>query len=66
MTTAEIIEQLNTKKSALEKYRADDPPVDAEQVKALEEEIKQLEASLSTTQTPPRKRRAAFLDECAG
>jgi hypothetical protein len=66
MTSAEIMEQLNTKKAVLENYRSINPPANLELVKSLEEEIKQLEAALSTSQATPKRRRAAFLDECAG
>jgi len=66
MTTAETMEQLNAEKAALEQYRTSNPPADVEAVKKLEEEIKQLESTLGSSQTAPRRRRAAFLDECAG
>lgn len=66
MTTAEIMEQLNTKKEALDKCKTSNPPADPGLIKQLEEEIKQLESTLGTSQTAPRRRRAAFLDECAG
>lgn len=66
MTTAEIMEQLNAKKAALENYRSGNPPANPALVKTLEDEIKQLESSLSNNQAAPKKRRVAFLDECAG
>jgi len=66
MTTAEMMEQLNTKKAALEGYKTSNPQADPEMIKKLEDEIKQLESTLGNNQTAPRRRRAAFLDECAG
>jgi uncharacterized coiled-coil DUF342 family protein len=66
MTTAEMMEQLNNKKAVLENYKTSNPPADPEMIKKLEEEIKQLESTLGSSQTTPRRRRAAFLDECAG
>jgi hypothetical protein len=66
MTSVEIAEQLKIKKAALETYRASTPNANAEVVKTLEEEIKQLESSLTNNPTAPKKRRMAFLDECAG
>jgi hypothetical protein len=61
MTEAEIMEQINQKRTALEKARSSDPA----SVATLEEEIKKLESSL-TGEQKPRRRRSAFLDECAG
>jgi hypothetical protein len=66
MTTAEMMEQLNTKKAALESYKTSNPPADSEMIRKLEDEIKQLESTLGNSQPAPRRRRAAFLDECAG
>jgi capsule polysaccharide export protein KpsE/RkpR len=66
MTEAEIMEQINQKRTALEQVRSGSNP-NAAQVQTLEAEIKQLESSLTSGQDQPkRKRRAAFLDECAG
>lgn len=66
MTEAEIMEQINKKRTTLEEYRSS-PPADSTLVATLEKEIKDLEASLSSTQAAPRRqRRTAFLDECAG
>jgi hypothetical protein len=66
MTEAEIMEQINQKRTALEQARASAAPNET-QVQTLEAEIKQLESSLTSGQEQPkRKRRAAFLDECAG
>ncbi len=66
MTSAEIIEQIKNKKAALESYRSGNPPADPAAMKALEDEIKQLQASLAGDQTGPRKthRRNPFLDDC--
>jgi hypothetical protein len=64
MTEAEIMEQINKKKTSLEEARSSN---NATVVKTLEEEIKQLEASLTSGQAAPKRpRRTAFLDECAG
>ncbi len=64
MTEAEIMEQINKKKTSLEQARSSN---NATAVKTLEEEIKQLEASLTSGQAAPKRpRRTAFLDECAG
>jgi wobble nucleotide-excising tRNase len=64
MTEAEIMEQINKKKTSLEEARSSN---NATAVKTLEEEIKQLEASLTSGQAAPKRpRRTAFLDECAG
>jgi cell division FtsZ-interacting protein ZapD len=49
MTEAEIMEQINKKRSTLEQYRTA-PPADSTVVKVLEDEIKTLESSLSGTQ----------------
>jgi hypothetical protein len=62
MTEAEIMEQINTKKTQLENAR--NSPESATVVPKLEAEIKDLESSL--TKAPPKRRRSAFLDECAG
>ena len=66
MTEAEIMEQINSKKTLLENYRSGKLAGNATTVKTLEDEIKQLEASLTNTQPTPKRRRSAFLDECAG
>ncbi len=63
MTEAEIMEQINQKRTALEQARSGS---DATSVATLEEEIKKLEASLTGQEQPRRRRRSAFLDECAG
>jgi len=64
MTEAEIMEQINKKKTSLEEARSSN---NATAVKTLEDEIKQLEASLTSGQAAPKRpRRTAFLDECAG
>ena len=64
MTEAEIMEKINKKKTSLEQARSSN---NATAVKTLEEEIKQLEASLTSGQAAPKRpRRTAFLDECAG
>ncbi len=66
MTEAEIMEQINQKRTALEQARSSGSS-DETQIQTLEAEIKQLEASLTSGQEQPRRRRrAAFLDECAG
>ena len=66
MTEAEIMEKINQKRTALEQARSSKSP-NATQVKTLEDEIKELELSLTTAQAEPKKRRrTAFLDECAG
>jgi hypothetical protein len=65
MTEAEIMEQISMKKTRLEQARSGNS--DATLVKTLEDEIKQLEASLTSGQAAPKRpRRTAFLDECAG
>lgn len=65
MTEAEIMEQINKKKTTLEAARSGN--ANSTLVKSLEEEIKQLEASLTSGQAAPKRpRRTAFLDECAG
>jgi hypothetical protein len=67
MTEAEIMEQINKKRSTLEQYRSSNPPASPSAVKTIEEEIKALESSLTGTQAAPKRpRRTAFLDECAG
>ncbi len=66
MTEAEIMEQINSKKVQLESYRSGKLTGNATAVKTLEDEIKQLEASLTSSQPAPKRRRSAFLDECAG
>jgi len=67
MTEAEIMEQINKKRTTLEQYRSSNPPVSPSLVQTLEVEIKQLESSLSSGQAAPKRpRRTAFLDECAG
>jgi len=63
MTEAEIMEQINTKKTQLENARSS--PESATVVPKLEAEIKELESSL-TKPAAPKRRRSAFLDECAG
>jgi len=64
MTEAEIMEQINKKKTSLEEARSSN---NSTAVKTLEDEIKQLEASLTSGQAAPKRpRRTAFLDECAG
>jgi hypothetical protein len=65
MTEAEIMEQLTKKRAALEQVRTGQA-VSESDVKVLEDEIKQLETSLSGEPKPRRSRRTAFLDECAG
>ncbi len=63
MTEAEIMEKLNQKRAALEQAKS----TNSSQVATLEKEIKELESSLTEAQgQPKRKRRTAFLDECAG
>lgn len=65
MTEAEIMEQINKKKTSLEEARANNTNITT--VKTLEEEIKALELSLSSGQAAPKRpRRTAFLDDCAG
>jgi hypothetical protein len=65
MTEAEIMEQINKKKTTLEEARSSNS--NPTLVKTLEDEIKQLEASLTSGQAAPKRpRRTAFLDECAG
>jgi hypothetical protein len=65
MTEAEIMEQINKKKTSLEQARSSNASPAA--VKTLEEEIKALESSLTSGQAAPKRpRRTAFLDECAG
>ena len=65
MTEAEIMEQINRTKTKLEQARSINS--DATVVKKFEDEIKQLEASLTSGQAAPKRpRRTAFLDECAG
>jgi len=68
MTPTEIMEQIKAKKATLEDYRTCQPPADPAKVKALEDEIKQLEASVPAEQTghSPRRshRRSSFLDDC--
>jgi hypothetical protein len=67
MTEAEIMEKLNQKRTTLEQYKAGSTAVSESEMKALEDEIKQLETSLSGGEAKPRRaRRTAFLDECAG
>ncbi len=67
MTEAEIMEQLNKKRTTLEEYKSGNVAVSESEMKALEDEIKQLETSLSSAGARPRRpRRTAFLDECAG
>lgn len=66
MTEAEVMEQITKKRATLEQYKTSSPPASASLVKALEDEIKQLESSLAGAAPAPRKRRTAFLDECAG
>jgi hypothetical protein len=65
MTEAEIMEQINQKRTALEQIRSS-KAADAVQVQTLEEEIKKLESSLTGQEQPKKRRRSAFLDECAG
>ena len=65
MTEAEIMEQINKKKTSLEEARSS--KANPTLVETLENEIKQLEASLTSGQAAPKRpRRTAFLDECAG
>ncbi len=65
MTEAEIMEQINKKKTTLEEARSSNS--NPTLVKTLEDEIKQLEAALTSGQAAPKRpRRTAFLDECAG
>jgi hypothetical protein len=64
MTTANITEQLNAKKAALEASRAKN--ASPETIKTLEADIKQLESMVSGNQDKPKRRHSAFLDECSG
>jgi len=65
MTSAEIMDEIKNKKATLESYRSSNPPTNPALVKALEDEIKQLESSLSAKQTGPlSRRRSSFLDDC--
>ena len=68
MTETETMEQLTKMRATLEQYRAGNLPVSGSLVKALEDEIKNLEATLPGTvaAAPAKKRRRVFLDECAG
>jgi hypothetical protein len=66
MTEAEIMEQINSKKALLENYHDGKLEGNATTVKTLEDEIKQLESSLASVSATPKRRRSAFLDECAG
>lgn len=62
MTEAEIMEQINLKRAAIAAISGSDP----DRAKKLEEEVRQLETTLAAAQPTSRKRRSAFLDECAG
>ena len=66
MTETETIDQLTKMRTTLEQYRTGNPPVSSSLVKALEDEIKGLEASLPGATAPVKKKRRVFLDECAG
>lgn len=66
MTSEEIKEQLKTKKATLESYRSGSTPANPAAVKALEDEIKQLESAVSSGQPIHRspRRSSSFLDDC--
>jgi hypothetical protein len=58
MAEADVAEKLAAKRAELEAKGGKDS--------ILEAEIKTLEASLAEQKPSPRRRRSAFLDECAG
>ncbi len=64
MTETETQEKLTQMRATLEQYRTANPPVSSSLVKALEDEIAALEATLPAA--APKKKRRVFLDECAG
>jgi hypothetical protein len=66
MTEAEIMEQINNKKALLENYRSGKLIGNPTAMQTLEDEIKRLEDALTNAPTAPKRRRSAFLDECAG
>ncbi len=63
MTEAEILEKINKKQNELEESRSAN--ASAEKIKAIENEIEELLASLSEQSTPLEKQQV-YLDECAG
>jgi hypothetical protein len=63
MTEAEIITQLNKKREELANMRSTN--ASSETLKALEEEIENLMASLNSPEIKAREQRV-FIDECAG
>jgi len=63
MTEAEIIMQLNKKREELADKRSANASSDT--LKALEEEIENLMASLASREIKPGEQRV-FVDECAG
>ena len=66
MTEAETLELIKVKKEDLERRRSQ-PGVSSSLIKALEDEIKQLEATVPSAAKPkPKRVQQTFLDECAG
>ena len=63
MTEAELIEMINKKRNELEENRSGS--AGSELLKALEDEIKELESGLSRGDTEQEEQQV-FLDECAG
>ena len=60
MTRAEIVEKIRGKSALLEKHRSANPPASAEQIKALESEIRELQAALSANR-PKRPNKPVYI-----
>ena len=63
MTEAEIIEKITKKQNELEERRSGNAGEDI--IKAIEEEILNLQSDLSQVEKKPAEQQV-FLDECAG
>jgi len=65
MSEAEVMELIKTKREDLERRRSDST-ASSSLLKVLEDEIKELEASLEKPAEGESRIEQAFLDECAG
>ncbi|MBA7616039.1 hypothetical protein ES703_23330 [subsurface metagenome] len=65
MAEVEVMELINAKREDLERRRSQET-VSSSLLKVLEDEIKELEASLSEPDSSEEPEEQTFLDECAG
>ncbi len=60
MTRSELIEKIKERCTVLEQWRAASPPVSGSQLKALENEIKELQAALAASK-PKRADKPVYI-----